>query len=107
MPTLDSCVTTIASFDLWMSKFGHNTFALVINFINLQWVLYNVTLGLVETINTIGIAMATQVKDLLSSYDLPDKLIAYVKYEGDNLSTLAWALTLMVKYVSLAFTIPW
>jgi hypothetical protein len=28
MPTLDSCVTTIASFDLWMSKSKHDTFAL-------------------------------------------------------------------------------
>jgi hypothetical protein len=88
MPTLDSCVTTIVSFDLLMSKFGHNTFALVINFINSLWVPYNVTLGLFEAINTIRVAMATQVKDLLSSYELLDKLVAYVKYEGDNLSTL-------------------
>jgi hypothetical protein len=89
MPTLDLCVTTIASFDLWMFKFGHNTFAFVINFINLQRVPYNVSLGLLEATDTIKVAMATQVKDLLSSYDLLDKLIAYVKYEGDNLSTLA------------------
>ncbi len=89
MPTLDSCVTTIVSFDLWMSKFGHNTFSLVINSINSQWVPYNVTLGLFEATNTIKVAMATQVKDLLSSYDLLDKLIAYVKYEGGNLSTVA------------------
>ncbi len=34
MLALDSCVTTIASFDLWMSKSRHDTFALVINFIN-------------------------------------------------------------------------
>ncbi len=33
--------------------------------------------------------MTTQVKDLLSSYDLLNKLIAYVKYEGDNLPTFA------------------
>jgi hypothetical protein len=34
MLTLDSCVTTIASFDLWMSKSRQDTFALAINFIN-------------------------------------------------------------------------
>jgi hypothetical protein len=34
MTILDLCVTTTTSFDLWMSKFGHDTFALVINFIN-------------------------------------------------------------------------
>ncbi len=26
IPTLDSCVTITTSFDLWMSKFGHDTF---------------------------------------------------------------------------------
>jgi hypothetical protein len=40
-----SCVTT-TFFDLWMSRFGHDTFALVINFINSQWVPCHVTLGL-------------------------------------------------------------
>ncbi len=31
--TLESCITAKISFVLWMSKFGHDTFALVINFI--------------------------------------------------------------------------
>jgi hypothetical protein len=35
-----------------------------------------------------GVAMATQVKELLSSYNLLEKLITYVKDEDDNLSTL-------------------
>jgi hypothetical protein len=34
MLALDSCVIAIASFSLWMSRSGHDTFALVINFIN-------------------------------------------------------------------------
>jgi len=34
MPALDSCVIANVSFDLWMSRSGHDTFALVINFIN-------------------------------------------------------------------------
>jgi hypothetical protein len=34
LPTLDSYVMVIASFDLWMSRFRHDTFTLVINFIN-------------------------------------------------------------------------
>jgi hypothetical protein len=63
---LDSCVTTIASFDLWMSKFGHDTFVLMINFINSLWVPYHVTMGLFETTNMFGVAMAMQVKDFLS-----------------------------------------
>jgi hypothetical protein len=31
IPTLDSCVTTKTSFDLWMSKFKHNTFVLMVS----------------------------------------------------------------------------
>jgi hypothetical protein len=46
MPTLKSCITTTASFDLWMSKYGHDTFALIINFINSHWVFCHVRVGL-------------------------------------------------------------
>jgi hypothetical protein len=84
----DSYVITTTSFDLWMSKYEQDTFALMINFINPQWVPCHVIVGLFETIDTAGVAMATQVKDLLSFYSLCDKLIAYVKEEGGNLSTL-------------------
>jgi len=50
-------------------------------------------MGLFEATNVFGVVMAVQVKDLLSSYNLLDKLIAYVKDEGGNLSTLIEALT--------------
>jgi hypothetical protein len=104
MLALDSCVITTASFDLWMSKFGHDTFALVINFINPQWVPCHVLVGLFEAIDTARIAMAAQVKDLLS-YSLHDKLIAYVKDEGGNLSILAQhaSMLAMMQMFALAF----
>jgi hypothetical protein len=41
--------------------------------INSHWVLCHVTMGLFEPTNTFGITMATQVKDLLLSYNLLDK----------------------------------
>jgi hypothetical protein len=34
MLTLDSCVITIVSFDLWMFRSRHDTFGPMINFIN-------------------------------------------------------------------------
>lgn len=37
--TLDGCVTIIASFDLWMSIFRHDTFVFVIKFVNSQFAL--------------------------------------------------------------------
>jgi hypothetical protein len=70
--------------NLWMSKFGHDTFVFVINFINSPWVPCHVIMGLFETIDMFRVAMVTQVKDLLSSYNLLDKPITYVKDEGDN-----------------------
>ncbi len=52
---LESSITTTTSFDLWMSRCGHDTFALLINFINSQWVPCHVTMGLFETIYTIEV----------------------------------------------------
>jgi hypothetical protein len=85
---LDSCVTTIASFDLWISKSKHDMFVLVFKFVNSLWVFCHVIVGLFEAIDTSRVAMVAQVKDLLSSYNLLDKLIAYVKDKGDNMSIL-------------------
>jgi hypothetical protein len=48
-----------------------------------------VIVGLFEVTNTIGVAIVAQVKEPFSSYNLLDKLIAYVEDEGDNLCTLA------------------
>jgi hypothetical protein len=71
-----------------MCRSGHDTFTLVINFINPQWVPCHVIVGMFEDTNIAGIAMVAQVKDLLSFYSMCDKLITYVKDEGGNLSTL-------------------
>jgi hypothetical protein len=52
------CYNNVKYFDLWMFRFKHDIFALVINFINLQWVPYHVTMGLFETIDITRIVMA-------------------------------------------------
>ncbi len=95
MPALKSCITT-TFFDLWMSRFGHNTFAFGINFINSHWVPCHVTMGLFEAIDTFEVTMVAQMKELLSSYNLLDKLISYMKNKGDNLSTHVKALSYVV-----------
>jgi hypothetical protein len=56
-------------------------------------------MGLFEVINTFEVAMAAQVKKLLSSYNLLNKLIAYVKDKGGNMSTHAKALSYVVSCV--------
>jgi hypothetical protein len=46
-------------------------------------------MALFETTNTIGVAMVVQVRDFLTSYNFLEKLVACLKDEGGNLSTLA------------------
>jgi hypothetical protein len=64
-------------------------------------------MGLFETTNTFGVVMAAQVKELLSSYNLLNKLITYMKDKGGNLSTLARVLSLVVSCVPLKLATSW
>ncbi len=90
-----------------MSRSRHDTFVHVINFINSHWVPCHVIMGLFETTNTFGVVMAAQVKELLSSYNLLNKLITYMKDKGGNLSTLARVLSLVVSCVPLKLATSW
>jgi hypothetical protein len=58
-------------------------------------------MGLFEVNDTFGVVMVAQVKELLSCYNLLDKLIAYMKDKRGNLSTLAITLSSMVSCVPL------
>ncbi len=117
---LDFFFITITFFDLWMFRFGNDMFALSMNS---QWIpwhsqFYKFTMGnlalwqwLFETTNTIGVVMATKVKGLLSSYNLLEKLITYMKDESGNLSTLAWTFTFIVfwhfQFLGKVHVLPW
>jgi hypothetical protein len=52
LPKLKHCYSTIASFDLWMSKGAHDVFALVISFLNEKWQPQHITIGLFEVNET-------------------------------------------------------
>ncbi len=79
----------------------------MINFINSMWVPCHVTMGLFKTTNMSGFAMAVQIKDFVSLYNLLNKLFAYVKDEGGNFSTLVQALTSIVNCGLLGPVDPW
>jgi hypothetical protein len=49
--------------------------------------------------------MATQVKDLLSLYNLLDKVMAYIKDEGGNLTTFIRKLSSIITCAQLALPI--
>jgi hypothetical protein len=84
---LESSNTCIVNFDLWMSKRGVETFVLIVHFLSHNWKPSHIKIGLFETTNTFGAAMAIQVNEVLATYRLNVKILAYVKNEGNNLTT--------------------
>jgi hypothetical protein len=107
LPALAGCATATASFDLWMSRRGVNTVALVIHFINEQWVPCRVTIGVFEAPDMAGAALATEVKELLNSFDLTDKVIAFVTDDDSRLGSLTNALSSMVLCSPLQLSEPY
>jgi hypothetical protein len=47
-----------------------------------------VTIGLFEATETIGQTLAKNFKELLDSYELSKKIIAYVNNKGENLNSM-------------------
>jgi hypothetical protein len=86
MLALDSYVTT--SFDLWMSRFGHDTFSKLI----------------VGTLSCDSGAFWNHWYDWICNGNVG---VAYVKDEVGDMSTLAQTLILVVRYALLAFRVPW
>jgi hypothetical protein len=70
LPTLTKCHSTTSSYDLWMSKAGHDVFALVINFLGVDWQPKHITLGLAEPIDINGQTLTKNLTKLLDSYAL-------------------------------------
>jgi len=89
-----------------MSCVGFDTFDIVVSFINALWEQFHVTMGIFEVHNIASVAMANQVKLLLYSFSLLDKVIAYVKDERSNLNTLTFALTFLISCFALQLTCP-
>jgi len=96
LPKLAKVTTLSTSFDLWMSRGNVDTFALVINYLNEAWMPQHVTIGLFEGHETIGLFVVGQMCSLFEKYDLMHRMIAFVKYEGNNLMSMAIALRSIV-----------
>jgi hypothetical protein len=79
-----------------MSKAGHDVFALIINFLVVDWQPKHITLGLFKPIDISGQALAKNLIKLLDNYALRRKIIAYVKDEGSNLNIMATTLKLII-----------
>lgn len=93
-------ITCMVAFDLWMSQGDNDTFALVISVINALWQTWMWQLGLFIVESTMGTAMAKQMKDLLRSFGLSNKVITFVKDKRTNLGIMTIALKSKLSFVT-------
>jgi len=96
LPRLVKAIILLASFDLWMSRGGMDTFALAISYLNESWMPQHFTIGLFEVHKTIGLSMVNQLRSLFEKYDLMHCMITFVKNEGSNLMSMATTLCSIV-----------
>jgi hypothetical protein len=102
LPLLNDCSCATTNFDLWMSKGAHDVFILIIIFLGFDWKPKHVILVLFEAVETTRQTLIKIFIKLLNAYGLRNKIIAYVKYEGSTLNTLANFLGSIVKCETLS-----
>jgi len=83
-PTFAICISTIYTFDLWMSKGVHDVFAIVVNFLSNKWEAKRITIRLFKMFDTSGATMAPRLQQFLDKFSFTQKILAYVKDEGSN-----------------------
>jgi len=101
LPAIGQCAIVLTTFDLWMSRSGYDTFALVINFISSSWVPCHIIVRLSEALNISKVAFKKQVKVLLVEFNLISNVIVYVKDERTNLNSFMTVFTFIVSFEPL------
>lgn len=106
LPSFTSCVTynIFWSYEYVLSWAWH--FCHGCQFNQHLWESTHVIVGIFEVHNTVGVAMVNQVKVLLDSFGLFDKIIVYVKDRRSNLNILNLVLTCIVTCFFLQLTNP-
>lgn len=89
-----------------MYHVGFYTFVMVVNFINTSQKPTHVIIGIFKIHSIANATMASQVKKLLHSFHLLDKVIACVKNERSNLSILTFALIYVVYCLTIQLACP-
>ncbi len=105
LPSLASCVTCTTSFNLWMSHGGHDTFAMVVSFINNLWE-HACHSGNFWGAQHKWCSHHKPSKSVMGFFWFTWQIIAYVKDQGSNLSTLTLALINVVTCFPLQLTSP-
>lgn len=76
LPLHASYATIFVTFDLWMPCCGFDTFCLVVDYVDDEWVFLNVPIGIFEVVDTSGVALAEAVKQLFNEFGFTDRVLA-------------------------------
>jgi len=99
--TFFECLLATTTFDLWMSMGTYDVFALVVNFINVDWTSKHVMIKLFEAIETMKQTVLLKFQAFFNKFDLRVKIFTYVKDEGVNLNAMIMILKLIVSRENL------
>jgi hypothetical protein len=78
--SLVECHYVIGSFNLWMSKGGHD----ILHWGGVDWQPKHITFGLFEATNISRQTLTINLIEILDTYELKRKIVIYVKDEGSN-----------------------
>ncbi len=92
-----------ANFDLWISKGGMDTFALVTNYMKDFWTTMQATIGLFKIHENTMFSMVRHLCTLFEKYDLMCYVIGFVKDEGNNLMFIVTSLCSIIDHHLLNF----
>lgn len=92
---------------LWMSRCGFDTFYLVVDFVDGEWVPRHITVSIFKVADIFGVALVEVVRWLLNEFGLTDQVFTYVKDENVNLNMLATTLKFVVKCKLLEIDEPY
>jgi hypothetical protein len=81
-----------------MSNGEHDIFALVINFLKVDWQLKHITIGLFETSEITRQVLVRHLITLCDAYGLRKKIVAYVKKWRVNLNAMTITLKSMISW---------
>jgi hypothetical protein len=96
----------MATFDLWMIRGHHDTFAFVVNFLSTNWKPHHVIVGLFKPNDTMGVGLARQLKTMPEKFGLISKVLCYVKDKGTNLANMTTTLKSIISCEALSLLVP-
>jgi len=82
----------MATFDLWVIRGQHDTYAFVVNFLSTNWKPHHVIIGLFEANDITRVGLAKQLKTMFEKFGVTSKVLCYVKNKGTNLANMTTTL---------------